>query len=353
MSHLFKYYYCLLVLCFSVLEVGAKMPPLPSWNEADKALLKKGEIIVGRSLLVSGVIVAVDPDADDDTNAVAEQEISLVPELPELSSEVAGSKAGILSDEVLEKYFKQKHSYGLVDPQRLLSMQERADLEYALNVHVADEGLPIRLFLFDTGQGVPSRFSPDKVFKELYEEEENESVMVYYFRGQPKQARFYLGGGNSEYLEGWELRELLYNATSSAREKSEFFAQLEGFIGQLSMGLFWVEQRLEELVVSPAKQSTNTQQDGASGGKVQQLVAYCMEAIGAYGSRLLWLTLGSVLLLLSLLVYRLKRRYRFPVMVGGSRLGGSVGGRSGGVLRYSDPRVPPSEQREQFNETFL
>ena len=333
-------------LFLSSLAVAAKAPPLPKWSAEDKERLKSGEIVVGVGLLTD---VLAKKQEETEVEVIIEA-VQAKPNLP--GTETLSSEA-VVSASYLEKYFGGAQAKGLIDPQQLLSMQERADLKYALEEHEQASGLPIYLYLFDDKQSLPEGYAPEEVYAKSFSENKVPLVLVYYFMGAPERSEFLLAGGVSDEVPEWQVRELLWNSTHKAREQSEVFDQLSSFVGQLSMRLFWVEEILSELRVQPVEEDRAEKEIAPSNGKVDVLREVWESEVKPHGVRIaLWA--GGILLVGGGFVYVvLMRRYRFPESPSPARLGGMVGGKSGGVLRYRDARVPPTMQRKQFEKDFL
>ncbi|MEO1856468.1 MAG: hypothetical protein ABGY95_03750, partial [Rubritalea sp.] len=185
----------------------------------------------------------------------------------------------------------------------------------------------------------------------VYDGSKEPLVIVYYYIGVPERANFLLAGGVSDRVPSWQVKELLWNAAHKAREKSDVFDQLDGFVGQLSMRLFWVEEILRELIVTTVNPTFDKKE--LPNGKADKLVGMLdFAARVKFTQRLGWLICG-VLLVGAAGLLGLKRKLYFPENPSPSRLGGDVGAKSGGVLSYRNRHQPPSAQREQLGKDFF
>ncbi len=328
---------------------AAKLPPLPKWNAEDREKIKEGKLIVGVALLTKDGL-----KKKEETKEVQKVEVIIeaAAEKPSLDTHDNLEEDSEISGDHLEHYFAKRPESSLVDPQQLLSMQERADLQYVLELHSSESDLPIYVYLFDKAQKVPEAYFPEKVYQQTYTGNEVPLVIVYYYIGAPERSDFLLAGGASDQVPDWQVRELLWNAAHKAREKFDVFDQLEGFVGQLSMRLFWIEEILRELiVVIPAVEEVLEPVKKSS--KPQQIIKIVDEAMTPELSKaLLFTILGSVMALVAGICF-MQRKLHFPKNPTPPRMGGARGAKSGGILSYSNPRVSPSMQREQFEKNFF
>ncbi|MFC4993569.1 hypothetical protein [Rubritalea tangerina] len=336
-------------MLFACEALAAKAPPLPQWNAEDEAKRKKGEIVVGMALLTDRA-----PQQGDEKESTPQVEVIIeaVEAKPSLNQHEQLGENSEISGQHLGHYFGEKPTDSLVDPQQLLSMQERADLKYALELHHNESDLPIYVYLFDAGQRVPKDYSPQGVYEKLFGEDLKPVVLVYYYMGAPERSEFLLAGGASDQVPQWQVRELLWNAAHKAREKSDVFDQLDGFVGQLSMRLFWIEEILSELmVVVPVKAVVD--EGKVQAGKAQKLVGMIEERVGEGVSPVVLSILGCLVVIGGGGLYLMNRKLTFPEKPSSERLGGKRGAKAGGILSYRNPRVPPTQQKEQFGKDFF
>lgn len=340
------------IIFFAGIQVAAavKLPPLPVWNEEDKQLIKKGEMVVGLALLTKEGLAK--KGAEEVTPEPAELIIEAVEEKPQLEGSESLAQDSVIEGEMLEKYFGAQPEAHLVDPQSLLSMQERADMQHALQVHSEESEVPIVVYLFDSAQKLGEEYSPKAVYDSIYAANEKPLVMVYYFLEAPQRSKFLLAGGAADGVPTWQVRELLWNAAHKAKEKSVAFDQLDDFVGQLSMRLFWIEEIIHELAeVEPVVVEKDEPKVKAS--KAENVLGFWENTVKYYLPLLLSIIGAVVALLLGGVFFVLRRRYHFPELTSSPRLGGKIGGSFGGVLSYRVAHIPPSEQKGQFNKDFF
>ena len=326
---------------------AASLPALPRWSEVDQLRLKSGEIVVGQALLTeAGVKKKVD------TPQVAEVLIEAVEEKPSLVENQKLASDSEISGVHLQRYFGERPAVSLVDPQELLSMQERADLQHALELHSKESDVGLYVYLFDAGQNLPSGYDERSVYESLFADSAEPVVIVYYFLEAPLRSRLLLAGGAGDKIPEWRVRELLWNTASKAQEKSAAFDQLDDFVGQLSMRMFWIEETLREF---------DDQQPLVEAVKAEEKVEARAEKIKGFWENTakhymlkVVLSVVSIAALMGVCVlFWCRRRYVFPDFASTPRLGGVVGGRFGGVLSYRDPHLPPSDQKNKVEVEFF
>lgn len=339
----------------------AELPPLPEWSEADLQQLKKGELIPGQALLTEKGLPKKDEkeqDKEDPKDKLPEKaeeklEIKPVPEKPEIDPIPLPADRTEIPSKMLARYFSNRPEVGLNDPQELLSMQERADIGYALDTHMQESPLPIYLYLFDAQQMVPAEYDPEDIYERFFAGDEKPVVIVYYFLDQPERSKFYLGGGASSTVPEWRKRELLSNAAHTAREKSEVFSQLEDFVGQLSMRLFWVEQIMAK-GFDPDSEEENEGHPAVkkARGLLPDLASLWKDVLLPRLLGLSGLVIGGLFCGGLFLLYHARRRHHFAELPVKKRLAAKRGANCGGILNYRDANLPPSDQKSQFEEVL-
>ena len=348
-----------IALCSIGLNFHAQaLSSLPAWSAQDLVLLEQGELIPGQALLTKeGVAVeklidpwrnereAAEPDLDPEVSRVIEP----APELPD--SEPLLDARGALTDDVLRRYFDRHPEHFLVDSQQILSRQEWRDVNFILEEHRDVSPLPVYVFVFGENQKIPEAYAPEIVFDENFGGTGEACVMVYYYFGAPERSSLHLGGGMLEEVELWKKRELLSNSRMKARDKSAPLSQLEDFIGQISMRLYWVEeefQQKERQRLAALKVEEVAQKDRPL-SFVEHLEKWLPSMEGVFPK--VAIVAGFISFVgFGWILWVRKRKFLFPEVESLARLGGENGAGFGGVLSFKDPLVPPSEQREQFED---
>lgn len=339
-----------LLLLLAPLLCGA----LPKWHEKDRKKLNNGSLIVGSSLL----------------------DLSIKPldiELPEIKLEQAVTKPLIvhpfqaqpdrpldpledsrqpLSEDLLQRYFANAINEGVTDPQNLLSAKERLDVNYALERYAEESPVSIYFYLFDRNQKVPDNYSAKTIFNTFYYSDPS-AVVVYYFIEEPERCQVHFGGKDANLIATNKIRDLVSGIRMAAKKRSDKIDQLDDFIRQLSLHMYWIEKSMIKDIYDPIENITPNQPGGSASTRSVTDKVY----IGLnHFSRYWWMVaLGSTILLIILLsgVWWVKsRRFLFPELHIKPRLHLPNGGSSGGTLSFKDEKQPPSAQRRQFDNPF-
>ena len=337
---------CLLAWCFFVSDSVAELE-LPQWTKEERRKLERGEIIPGASLLV------------DDGESVVEQlpkpeKVEALPEpppQPEYDPRMIPSKH-------LAAYFQQAPGSFLIDPQRLLTMQERMDREGFLQYHAEDSGIDVRLYLFDALQRIPSPYSLSKLVGERYASGPPTAV-VCYFVGDPSRTMLAFGGEGADKIDAGNVRKILASSMVKSLEESEPAEQVEAFIVQLSIKLYWLEKSLREDGVTvnggqAGKEVAHVAGDTTGkGGKPAGVMARLRPHLTYLLIGLGGLFLCVVSAFSAVYLWRRNRHYRFPVLELPCRLGADYGAGVGAVIGFSDVFGSPASQRDQVPDYLL
>ena len=335
---------------------------LPSWTPEELKALKKGEIIAGADILVDGYV--------DNTLPLIAPEPEVAP--LETSESDSDYDPAIIPVEYLEKYFAHSSKHYLIDPQKLLGKQERIDREGFLDYHAKDSAIDIKIYLFDALQQIPASYSIEKLVKKRYEKTPLTAV-VFYFLGDPSRNQLVFGGEGASEIDANTVRKMLESARLKAMERSEPSAQLEAFIIQLSIRLFWLEKEQAELagqvveakvqedakavpepekvvdppVLAPKKATerhkkphTIPEIEPSLFLKLKPYIPYI--CVGISG-----LTLSVIALLMTVILWKRGRIYRFPVFEVPCRLGADYAAGVGAVIAFHSNVGSPSSQRDQ------
>jgi len=338
---------CFLLSCLFLISVsGAFSQSLPQWSEADRALLENGEIVVGASLLVEDAnrpprAVVVEENEESDAKSVMDAVAAL--ETEEDYDPIR------IPNKFLRAYFDQKPDSYLVDPQRLFTNQETLDQEGFLAYCAEDSAVDMRVYLFDADQKLPKGYTLERLVEEHYADGPLTAV-VFCFLGNPKRNQIMFGGEYSEMVDADELRKMLDLAKVKALEKSDPVAQMESFIVQLSISVYWIEQEMKQngghaAQLPKASEPEKPEISGEEHDKPDYL-----EIVKPY---ILPVVLGvfGVGGFFAVLIFWLRsRRYSFPVLDLPPRLGGDSAAGIGAVMRFHDKTESPNKQRREISD---
>lgn len=328
---------------FFVLAQQAAGQPLPAWTPEDLARVKNGDIIAGAGLLV---------DSPADAPQIAPD--PAVPPLPEPEPEPPYDPK-VIPGEFLSAYFATAPQSYLIDPQHLLSRQETLDREGFLEYHAAESTVDIRLYLFDAQQEIPAQYSPDNLARERYAKSDLTAV-VYCFLGAPSRNMLAFGGREAGHLETAEIRRTLEHSLLKALEKSDPAAQVEAFVVELSIKLYWMEKSMADAKAAAAaaamprdgtpENHPAAEKPAGAMAKIQPYLLYL--AVGGGGVGLMVAGAAGVYLL-----WRRSRRYHFPVLEIPRRLGAEYAAGIGAVIAFNNKHGSPSSQRDQVPDYLM
>lgn len=350
----------IILIWIILLPSVSALPELPRWDEEEKALVESGEILPGQALLtIEGVAYEL---LDDPWEGGREAQAALVvpevsrvveptPELPD--PEPLPDERVQLTQSVLGRYFEHYPETYLIDAQRVLSQQESRDVNYALQQHREVSPLSIHLYVFGENQKIPEAYWPEAVYAENFAEIGEPSVILYYHYGAPERSRFHIAGGMLDGVEKWKKQEVVQNSKMKARDKSAPLSQLEDFIGQISMRLYWIEEELQQK--QRQQKALNEKQTGEEGEQELSLMDHIEAKLPFLEGLFPKVALGGTLVMLvggGWIIWVRRRVFIFPEIESSTRLGGEKGAGFGGVLSFQDPLVPPSAQRDQFEDVI-
>lgn len=320
----------LLALLIATSHLSAEVA-LPQWNEADKEKLKAGKIIVGEALFSSP------STSSENTDTPLEVTPQAVPVPVER----------LLTENELKPYYTL-HASGVIDPQGILTTHEKSDIAYLLSEHQSQSPLPIYLYILDEKQKLPRSFLLDVFYSNVFNEKP--AAIVFYFMNEPSRTLSYVASNSKSTAQKGEIRDMLAQSAKIAYEKTNSLDQMEDFLGQISMRLYWIEQRLIDLkpIIQSEKKETKKQ---PSPSAVDKLQSTWQDYVGEYT---LLVIAGITLIiscLLGLFLYSKFRKYRFAYIPPNThRLGAPHGAAIGEPMCYKHINNPPSEQKKKLRE---
>ena len=319
---------------------------LPEWSDSDRTRLKNGEIKAG-SILLRGSFPG-------DTN--------LYP-LIDLKSLSLGNKKyapfftpEFIPEEFLDQYFKQFPSGYLVDPQQLLTRKEAQASEQFLNYYAGESDIDIRLYIFDTEQDIPYRYSVARFAREFYAESKLTAV-VFYFMGDPSRSLLAFGGQGLIGLKTFGKSRANESAMLKAMEKSERADQVAAYALQLSINLYWMEQDMIAAASEEPIQNKATNDRGERSAAQDPEEKPVEKGKAGFKPYFQYITVGVVGLFFTIagmvcviMFWKKKQRYYLPVLEMPRRLGADHAAGIGAVVAFHNKDGSPSNQREQAPE---
>ncbi len=327
------------------IEEGRKssLPDLPVWSPSDYEKVKKGEIVAGQQFFAP---VPVDPDAK------IEPPVPVV-ELPEPVEEPEEPEEDetVISAKQMAEYFQEipRDERGapifLSDPQELLSQQEFRDRETFLQYHSSESNVDMHVYLFDQRQEIPDDADIDTVYQQLFAKD-GPVALVFYHLDAPDRAQFLLGPKIRAVISQDEQNRALRAAIREAFEKSDAAYQLDNFLVELSIRLYWIEREMKVATATRQARRLERENEPISVGKGSEEDNFRL--VG----RMMFLFFGLVLSGLSLwagwIWLQSRRKCLFPEVECGPLLDAPHAAGVGAVIFFNNAQLPPSRQRDQM-----
>ncbi len=305
---------------------------LPSWDaEIRKEMVADGWL-AGADLLAEPA--AVDP---------------LVMEAPK-PEEISGDNAAVIEvpEEFLDAYFAARPEKFLIDPQGLLSEHEFRDRLAFLDYHAEDSSIDLFIYLIQGDQEFPSAVRKDELAERFFNEGQPAAI-IYYYVGAPQRSALYLSPSLTDVISAPEQNRALESSVIQSSEKSLPSEQLELFLVQMSIRVYWMERKFGGQTVvaegtgEPVLLAATPVSAEAEPMKFEALRLKAMEFLTP--AALLFAALLSVI---GLRRWKLSRkRYEFPDFEVEPRLGGRHAAGIGAVISFASASQTPASQRDQ------
>jgi len=324
---------CPLVLLLAA--AVAAQPLLPPSNGGEGAVAAAERVI--------GTLLPDDMPADTD-NPHPELDLPL-PTVGEIPAEA--SPYSPVPEEFWNGYFAARPSLFLIDPQRLLGTPDFRDRLKFLDYHASDSEIDLYVYLFAGDQEIPGDVRDEELIERHFAHGRPAAV-VFYFFGDPERAELRFSPGLSEKVSAAERRRALENPVIQAARQSVPARQLEAFLVQMSIRLYWMEKLLarEDAKVPGAKPAgtIDIQPEGES--PLMEFAGPHLETAQRHLLPALLLG-GSLLAALGVTWWTRRRaRYHFPDFEVEPRLGGAHAAGVGAVISFASATVPPAHQRD-------
>jgi hypothetical protein len=328
----------LLFLFAAGAAVARVEPPLPTWAEEERAKMVEDGWMAGGLLLNLEAIP--EEDAPGPPSVIEDPTPDELASAPEDEREVA--------EEYLVEYFESKPEGCLVDPQGLLATRERSDLEAFLEHHGGDSRIDLYVYIFGEDQRIPGEVREEEIVERLYSVGKP-AVVIYYYLGAPQRSELYLSPVVTDTVSAADQRRALESSVMRAFGSTRPAEQLEAFLVQMSIRIYWMERMTEgtavetmesipdgeELRAFPAKRAAKEE-------KVE--IRSWMKLVGALVAAGFG---GSLALWSAVMWWRGRVRLRFPELEVEPRLGGGHAAGIGAVISFGSSAIPPAMQRKQ------
>lgn len=315
-------------------------PGLPSWNEGERAQLEAGGWVAGGLLLT-------DEPIPDEPEPPAVESLNVAQPTPE---EIVEEQTP--SDHIPERYwpeyFDTKPGSFLVDPQGLLSRNDYRDRLSFLNYHAGDSSIDLYVYIFKGDQDIPGEVRDEEIVERFYSEGRPAAV-VFYYMGAPQRSVMYLSPSLTDAVSAPEQRRALESSVMQAFKDVEPAGQIEAFLVQMSIRIYWMERMLhgdaEEHGITARAERPRVQavKKSSMPDWIQPLQASIQPYVLPSGVLLGSLFAGG----LTTALMRRRKRYRFPEFEVEPRLGAAHAAGVGAVISFASAAVPPAAQRDQ------
>lgn len=308
---------------------------LPAWDD-DLELLKaveRGDVVLGSSLM----------------GALARKRLFSGEEGPIELHEVAEVEEGprVIGPQFRSLYFRESPSGYLMDPQDLLTPQEKRDREGFFSYHAKHSTIDIFFYLFDTLEKIPEEETPERVMAD-HLQDRGSCVVVFYDLGMPERSQIAFSPLLDRLADTEEKQEVLLRSIKEASGRASAIGQIESFSVQLSISLYSIDEQLGGLKESQSRLMHPLIEE-------ERVIKIEAEGEGMWKSGLVRVTLATVGLLflatgggflMKWLIDR-KRIYVFPDAEGNLLLDAPHAAGVGALITYDSPSLPPSLQRDK------
>lgn len=248
---------------------------------------------------------------------------------------------------LIDKYFAKKPNQYLVDPQALITSQQRKTIEKLLSNHAADSTIDLYLFVFRGDQQLPAD-GKNKDFMARHFANGKPAAVLYYYLGMPARTGLDLSPSISKTVSASERDRSLQGSLVRAMRQNGSFEQLSEYLMQFSVRTYWMERMMDEASVKPVVQTPKAVLPDLQNVEKEENLLDSIPDQLKKPALLAACALGA-LVVLSALVWWLRSRARlkFPECAIEARLGGPHAAGIGAVVNFASPDVSPALQRKQ------
>ena len=173
------------------------------------------------------------------------------------------------------------------------------------------------------------------------------AAVVYYYLGAPHRSVVYLSPSITDSISAAEQRRALASSVMQAFEKTNPSEQLEAFLVQMSIRIYWMERMLGGATATvdglPLLPAPATAKQLAKSEKLEWARGIALKFAMPAG-----VALASLLAAFAMNFWLKRRaRYHFPDFDVEPRLGGAHAAGVGAVISFASAAVPPASQRDQ------
>jgi hypothetical protein len=323
-----------------LLAAAVEEPAFPAW--------KSGELLELESTgWVAGSVLLTDDPVPDDFGRPKNETFQIEQPKPgEVAEDLAVSPE--IAERFLPAYFAERPKSFLIDPQRLLSPSDYRDRLSFLNYHASDSSIDLFVYVMGGDQEIPSAVREEETIERFFSEG-RPAAIVYYYLGAPQRSAVYLSPSITDAVSAAEQRRALESSVMQAFEKTQAPDQIERFLVQMSIRIYWMERMLAgestakitlPLVTPAAAKNRKSAVDPAKVRWLEEWVRKQAVPVGVLFASVMTAAGFSAWL-------RSQARYVFPEIDVEPRLGGAHAAGVGAVISFASATVPPASQRDQ------
>ena len=245
-------------------------------------------------------------------------------------------------------YFGARPESYLIDPQQLLDAKSTRERLAYLKGHAEDSKIDLYVYVFNKDQIIPDEVRKDEWIKRNFSGA-RPAAIVYYHLGAPQQSALYLSPSLGDVVPSAERRRVLQSCIIQASEIKPPQEQLEAFIVQMAIRIYWMEAMLGGDTTSDEQKraqlkAAKLMKKGHKLSEKWERLRPIREDHAVFG-----VVLGGVIVaLIGLIVWlRWRATYDFPELQVEHRLGGEHAAGVGAVIAFAKASPSPAAQRNQ------
>lgn len=225
---------CLIAL-FTAAQAAQVEPGLPVWGEGERKQLESDGWVAGALLLTDDPVPETPEKAAEEPLDVAQPTAEEIAETEAPSSDIP--------EKYLPAYFGERPNAFLVDPQGLLSQVDAKSRLNFLNYHAGDSSIDLFVYLFKGDQAIPGEVREEELVERFYSQG-RPSVVVFYYMGAPQKSVLYLSPTLTDVVSPAEQKRALESSVMQAFKDVDPAGQLEAFLIQMSIRVYWMERMM-------------------------------------------------------------------------------------------------------------
>lgn len=327
-------------LSTTLLLPALQEPAFPAWNAGELSELESEGWVAGSVLLTDEPVPDEFGTPKNETLEIEQPKPEEVAEDLTVSPEIA--------EQFLPAYFAERPKSFLVDPQGLLGSSDYRDRLSFLNYHASDSSIDLFVYVIGGDQEIPSAVREEETIERFFTEG-RPAAIVFYYLGAPQRSAVYLSPSITDAVSAAEQRRALESSVMQAFEKTRPSEQIEKFLVQMSIRIYWMERMLGGDAVAKnalpiiAPRVAKDRKAGEDSEQVQWLIETSRKLAFPAG-----VLVASLLAALGFSAWlRSRTRYFFPEFEVETRLGGGHAAGVGAVISFASAAVPPASQRDQ------